>query len=102
MACDPPALPNVLGITDLKRVSHSACIYVVSGTVDVGHLSHPVLMHLRPFFDLWDSFVVQSIQTGRSYISDHITFEVIIYLSKYCTATAAAYDNYCWLNLGCT
>lgn len=46
------------------------------GTVDVGHLSHPVLMHLRPFFDLWDSFVVQSIQTGQSYISDHITFEI--------------------------
>ncbi|XP_041660686.1 midasin isoform X2 [Cheilinus undulatus] len=47
------------------------------GTVDVGHLPHPVLMHLRTFFDLWDSFTLQAVQNGQPYISDHITFEVL-------------------------
>uniref|UniRef100_A0A8B9KRB9 Midasin n=1 Tax=Astyanax mexicanus TaxID=7994 RepID=A0A8B9KRB9_ASTMX len=27
----------------------------------IGHLPHPVLVHLRPFFDLWDAFVLQAI-----------------------------------------
>lgn len=44
--------------------------------VDIGHLPHPVLMHLRTFFDLWDSFTLQAVQNGQPYISDHIMFEV--------------------------
>ncbi|KAM9840331.1 midasin [Aulostomus maculatus] len=47
------------------------------GTVDVGHLPHPVLMHLRTFFDLWDSFTVQAVQSGQPIISDHIMFEIL-------------------------
>ena len=46
------------------------------GTVDIGHLPHPVLIHLRSFFDLWDDFILQGIQTGQPYISDHLMFEV--------------------------
>ncbi|XP_043076462.1 midasin [Puntigrus tetrazona] len=45
------------------------------GTVDIGHLPHPVLVHLRSFFDLWDSFVLQAVQLGQPYISDHLMFE---------------------------
>lgn len=52
------------------------CLPAVTGTVDVGHLSHPVLMHLRPFFDLWDAFTLQAVQSGLPNISDHIMFEV--------------------------
>lgn len=48
----------------------------VIGTVDIGHLPHPVLMHLRSFFDLWDAFTLQAVQTGQPYISDHLMFEV--------------------------
>ncbi|CAL8311820.1 unnamed protein product [Lota lota] len=47
------------------------------GSVDIGHLPHPVLMHLRTFFDLWDAFTLQAIQTGQPYISDHIMFEIL-------------------------
>uniref|UniRef100_A0A3Q4BJ07 Midasin n=1 Tax=Mola mola TaxID=94237 RepID=A0A3Q4BJ07_MOLML len=47
-----------------------------NGTVDIGHLPHPVLMHLRAFFDLWDSFILQAVQNGQPYISDHIMFEI--------------------------
>ncbi|XP_034383471.1 midasin isoform X3 [Cyclopterus lumpus] len=47
------------------------------GTVDIGHLPHPVLMHLRTFFDLWDSFTLQAVQSGQPYISDHIMFEIL-------------------------
>uniref|UniRef100_A0AAQ5XCQ8 Midasin n=1 Tax=Amphiprion ocellaris TaxID=80972 RepID=A0AAQ5XCQ8_AMPOC len=46
-------------------------------TVDIGHLPHPVLMHLRTFFDLWDSFTLQAVQSGQPYISDHIMFEIL-------------------------
>uniref|UniRef100_A0A3P8RPW4 Midasin n=1 Tax=Amphiprion percula TaxID=161767 RepID=A0A3P8RPW4_AMPPE len=48
-----------------------------SKTVDIGHLPHPVLMHLRTFFDLWDSFTLQAVQSGQPYISDHIMFEIL-------------------------
>uniref|UniRef100_A0A8C3G6C5 Midasin n=1 Tax=Cyclopterus lumpus TaxID=8103 RepID=A0A8C3G6C5_CYCLU len=48
-----------------------------TGTVDIGHLPHPVLMHLRTFFDLWDSFTLQAVQSGQPYISDHIMFEIL-------------------------
>lgn len=44
--------------------------------MDIGHLPHPVLMHLRSFFDLWDTFTLQAVQTGQPYISDHLMFEV--------------------------
>uniref|UniRef100_A0A665VA47 Midasin n=1 Tax=Echeneis naucrates TaxID=173247 RepID=A0A665VA47_ECHNA len=47
------------------------------GTVDIGHLPHPVLMHLQAFFDLWNSFILQSVQSGQPYISDHIMFEIL-------------------------
>ncbi|XP_042247008.1 midasin [Thunnus maccoyii] len=47
------------------------------GTVDIGHLPHPVLMHLRTFFDLWDSFTLQAVQGGQPYISDYIMFEIL-------------------------
>lgn len=47
------------------------------GTVDVGHLAHPVLRHLHPFFHLWDSFITEGIQSGQPHISDHIMFEVL-------------------------
>ncbi|XP_047429048.1 midasin isoform X2 [Mugil cephalus] len=47
------------------------------GTVDIGHLPHPVLMHLRTFFDLWDLFTLQAVQNGQPYISDHIMFEIL-------------------------
>uniref|UniRef100_A0A674DWW2 Midasin n=1 Tax=Salmo trutta TaxID=8032 RepID=A0A674DWW2_SALTR len=47
------------------------------GTVDIGHLPHPVLMHLRSFFDLWDTFTLQAVQTGQPYISDHLMFEIL-------------------------
>ncbi len=52
------------------------CFPSLTGTVDIGHLPHPVLMHLRTFFDLWDSFTLQAVQSGQPYISDHIMFEV--------------------------
>uniref|UniRef100_A0A8C1Z8M3 Midasin n=1 Tax=Cyprinus carpio TaxID=7962 RepID=A0A8C1Z8M3_CYPCA len=47
------------------------------GRVDIGHLPHPVLVHLRSFFDLWDSFVLQAVQSGQPYISDHLMFEIL-------------------------
>jgi hypothetical protein len=33
-------------------------------------------MHLRSFFDLWDTFTLQAVETGQPYISDHLMFEV--------------------------
>lgn len=44
--------------------------------MDISHVPHPVLMHLWTFFDLWDAFVLQALQSGQPYISDHIMFEV--------------------------
>lgn len=46
------------------------------GRVDFGQLPFPVLAHLRTFFQLWDSSVLQAVQTGQPYISDHLMFEV--------------------------
>lgn len=51
-------------------------LHLLAGTVDIGHLPHPVLMHLRAFFDLLDSFTVQAVQSGQPLISDHLMFEV--------------------------
>ncbi|GAA6099361.1 midasin isoform X1 [Tachysurus ichikawai] len=47
------------------------------GTVDIAQLPHPVLVHLRSFFDLWDSFVLQAVQTDQPNISDHLMFEIL-------------------------
>ncbi|XP_062266826.1 midasin [Platichthys flesus] len=47
------------------------------GTVDIGHLPHPVLMHLQAFFDLWNTFTLQAVLSGQNFISDHITFEIM-------------------------
>lgn len=44
--------------------------------MDIGHLPHPVLMHLQTFFELWGYFILQAVQAGQPYISDHIMFEV--------------------------
>ncbi|MEQ2177453.1 hypothetical protein GOODEAATRI_003698 [Goodea atripinnis] len=33
-------------------------------------------MHLRVFFDLWDAYVLQAVQSGQPHISDHVMFEV--------------------------
>ncbi|KAM9495289.1 midasin [Clarias gariepinus] len=47
------------------------------GTVDIAQLPHPVLVHLRSFFDLWDSFVLQAVQVDQPNISDHLMFEIL-------------------------
>ncbi|XP_061609171.1 midasin isoform X3 [Phyllopteryx taeniolatus] len=47
------------------------------GTVDIGHLAHPVLIHLHSFFDLWDSFTLQAVHSGKAYIPDHVMFEIL-------------------------
>ncbi|KAF5899322.1 midasin-like, partial [Clarias magur] len=47
------------------------------GTVDIAQLPHPVLVHLRSFFDLWDSFVLQAVQSDQPNISDHLMFEIL-------------------------
>ncbi|KAF4092103.1 hypothetical protein AMELA_G00017110 [Ameiurus melas] len=47
------------------------------GTVDIAQLPHPVLMHLRSFFDLWDAFVLQAVQTDQPNVSDHLMFEIL-------------------------
>ncbi|XP_070405869.1 midasin isoform X3 [Nothobranchius furzeri] len=47
------------------------------GTTDMSHLPHPVLMHLRTFFDLWEEFVLQAVQTEERRIPDPILFEIL-------------------------
>ncbi|MEQ2214457.1 hypothetical protein XENOCAPTIV_007948 [Xenoophorus captivus] len=42
------------------------------GTIDMSQLPHPMLMHLRVFFDLWDAYVLQAVQSGQPHISDHV------------------------------
>ncbi|KAJ8270795.1 hypothetical protein GJAV_G00119370 [Gymnothorax javanicus] len=65
----------------VKILAHNSALRLATafskGTIDLGHLPHPVLAHLRPFFDLWDSLVLQAIQTGQPYISDHLMFEIL-------------------------
>lgn len=79
--------PTPTSITELQL--HSLCLPPVTGTVDIGHLPHPVLMHLRTFFDLWDSFTLQAVQSGQPYISDHIMFEVRTSAAATITATTS-------------
>uniref|UniRef100_A0A3Q4MRM4 Midasin n=1 Tax=Neolamprologus brichardi TaxID=32507 RepID=A0A3Q4MRM4_NEOBR len=50
---------------------------LLTGTVDIGHLPHPVLMHLQTFFELSGYFILQAVQAGQPYISDHIMFEIL-------------------------
>uniref|UniRef100_A0A087Y7X1 Midasin n=1 Tax=Poecilia formosa TaxID=48698 RepID=A0A087Y7X1_POEFO len=47
------------------------------GSLDISQLPHPVLMHLRVFFDRWDAYVLQAVQNGQPYISDHVMFEIL-------------------------
>ncbi|XP_003200751.2 midasin [Danio rerio] len=67
--------------TDGNSTPHNSALRLATsfskGTVDIGHLPHPVLVHLRSFFDLWDSFILQAVQTGQPYISDHLMFEIL-------------------------
>lgn len=67
--------------SDGNTSPHSSALRLATsfskGTVDIGHLPHPVLVHLRSFFDLWDSFILQAVQTGQPYISDHLMFEIL-------------------------
>ncbi|XP_041950170.1 midasin [Alosa sapidissima] len=75
------------------------------GTMDISHLPHPVLVHLRSFFDLWDSFVLQALQTGQPYISDHLMFEILQLLQwrdrfwHVCNSLAADTRGVCVLSL---
>uniref|UniRef100_A0A9R1SM52 Midasin n=2 Tax=Cyprinus carpio TaxID=7962 RepID=A0A9R1SM52_CYPCA len=65
----------------MKKLGSYVTNYIIKlgfiGRVDIGHLPHPVLVHLRSFFDLWDSFVLQAVQSGQPYISDHLMFEIL-------------------------
>uniref|UniRef100_A0A3P8WSX5 Midasin n=1 Tax=Cynoglossus semilaevis TaxID=244447 RepID=A0A3P8WSX5_CYNSE len=63
---------NTVVVTVLKNF-----FFPPAGTIDIGHLPHPVLMHLQNFFDLWSSFTLQAVQSGQNYISDHIRFEIL-------------------------
>ncbi|XP_072559009.1 midasin isoform X3 [Paramormyrops kingsleyae] len=70
-----------VGVSTMKTTPHNSVLRLASafskGRVDFGHLPLPVLAHLRTFFELWDSFVLQAVQTGQPYISDHLMFEVL-------------------------
>ncbi|CAB1342786.1 unnamed protein product [Coregonus sp. 'balchen'] len=70
-----------VGSCAIKTSAHNSSLRLATafskGTVDIGHLPHPVLMHLRSFFDLWDTFTLQAVQTGQPYISDHLMFEIL-------------------------
>uniref|UniRef100_A0A3B3CZB6 Midasin n=1 Tax=Oryzias melastigma TaxID=30732 RepID=A0A3B3CZB6_ORYME len=49
----------------------------VANMVDVAQLPHPVLVHLQTFFQLWDSFVLQAVETGQPSIPDPLMFEIL-------------------------
>ncbi|KAK6297294.1 hypothetical protein J4Q44_G00318770 [Coregonus suidteri] len=70
-----------VGSCAIKTSAHNSALRLATafskGTVDIGHLPHPVLMHLRSFFDLWDTFTLQAVQSGQPYISDHLMFEIL-------------------------
>ncbi|XP_065113160.1 midasin [Paramisgurnus dabryanus] len=71
------AINNNAGNTSPHNCALRLATAFSKGTVDIGHLPHPVLVHLRSFFDLWDSFVLQALQSGQPYISDHLMFEIL-------------------------
>ncbi|KAI1897419.1 hypothetical protein AGOR_G00083100 [Albula goreensis] len=70
-----------VGSAAVKESPHNSALRLATafskGTMDLGHLPHTVLVHLRSFFDMWDSFVLQAVQTGQPYISDHLMFEIL-------------------------
>ncbi|XP_018599206.2 midasin isoform X2 [Scleropages formosus] len=70
-----------VGSAAMKTSPHNSALRLATafskGTVDFGRLPHPVVAHLRPFFELWDSFVLQAVETGQPYVSDHLMFEVL-------------------------
>ncbi|KAJ8409756.1 hypothetical protein AAFF_G00218150 [Aldrovandia affinis] len=72
---------TAVGSAAVKISPHNSALRLATafskGTMDLGHLPHPVLVHLRSFFDMWDSFVLQAVQTGQPYISDHLMFEIL-------------------------
>ncbi|XP_064196020.1 midasin isoform X1 [Anguilla rostrata] len=72
---------TTVGCAAVKMAAHNSALRLATafskGTMDMGHLPHPVLVHLRSFFDMWDSFVLQAVQTGQPYISDHLMFEIL-------------------------
>ncbi|XP_051581140.1 midasin isoform X2 [Myxocyprinus asiaticus] len=74
---DKAAINSSVGNTSPHNSALRLATAFSKGTVDIGHLPHPVLVHLRSFFDLWDSFVLQAVQTGQPYISDHLMFEIL-------------------------
>ncbi|KAM9782721.1 LOW QUALITY PROTEIN: midasin [Neosynchiropus ocellatus] len=90
------ALANRIALMMDREQSSVVCSYTVNkspptsalrlatafskGTVDVGHLPHPVLIHLCTFFDLWDGFMLLAVENGLPYISDHIMFEILTLL----------------------
>ncbi|XP_049611993.1 midasin isoform X4 [Syngnathus scovelli] len=64
------------------KVSDQNCALKIAtafskGTVDIGHLPHPVLIHLHSFFRLWDSFTLQAMHSGQTYISDPVMLEIL-------------------------
>ncbi|KAL4649045.1 midasin isoform X1 [Arapaima gigas] len=71
----------VVGSAAVKTSPYNGALKLATafskGTVDFGCLPHPVVAHLRPFFELWDSFVLQAVEMGQPYISDHLMFEVL-------------------------
>ncbi|XP_061668786.1 midasin isoform X2 [Syngnathoides biaculeatus] len=65
----------------INPTGHNSALSIATafskGTVDIGHLAHPVLIHLHTFFDLWDSFIVQAVHSGKAHIPDHVMFEML-------------------------
>uniref|UniRef100_A0A3Q3ARQ7 Midasin n=1 Tax=Kryptolebias marmoratus TaxID=37003 RepID=A0A3Q3ARQ7_KRYMA len=58
-------------------LSHLGKSHKYAPAVDISQLPHPVLMHLLTFFNLWDAFVLKSVQTEEPPISDPILFELL-------------------------
>ncbi|TRZ01341.1 hypothetical protein DNTS_001208 [Danionella cerebrum] len=71
------AVNSIAGNTSPHNSALRLATAFFKGTVDIGHLPHPVLVHLCSFFDMWDSFILQAVQTGQPYISDHLMFEIL-------------------------
>uniref|UniRef100_A0A8C2BQ53 Midasin n=1 Tax=Cyprinus carpio TaxID=7962 RepID=A0A8C2BQ53_CYPCA len=90
----------------MKKLGSYVTNYIIKlgfiGRVDIGHLPHPVLVHLRSFFDLWDSFVLQAVQSGQPYISDHLMFELLQWRDRFwhvCNTLSADTRSVCVMSL---
>uniref|UniRef100_A0A3Q2D7A0 Midasin n=1 Tax=Cyprinodon variegatus TaxID=28743 RepID=A0A3Q2D7A0_CYPVA len=71
-------LTNQCNFEDEERYTEFLeALNAVANTIDISQLPHPMLMHLRLFFDLWDAYVLQAVQSGLPYISDHVMFEIL-------------------------